>query len=68
MDKKLFKPLAESMEQMDEIVRGVRAPSREICVDAVKVTGTCEGPAASHSDGPQGSHRSVGGAKANGQS
>ncbi len=37
MDKKLFKRLVESMQQMDEIVRGVRAPSREILVDAAKV-------------------------------
>jgi putative transcriptional regulator len=39
MDKKLFERLAESMGQMDEIVRGVRAPSREICMDAVKSPG-----------------------------
>ena len=37
MDKKLFKRLVESMSQMDEIVRGVRAPSREFYVDAVMV-------------------------------
>ena len=37
MEKKLFKRLVESMEQMDEIVRGVRAPSREFYVDAAKV-------------------------------
>ena len=37
MDKKLFKRLVESMEQMDEIVRGVRTPSREFFVDAAKV-------------------------------
>jgi putative transcriptional regulator len=37
MDKKLFKRLVESMEQMDEIVRGVRTPSRELYVDAAKV-------------------------------
>jgi putative transcriptional regulator len=37
MDKKLFKRLVESMEQMDEIVRGERAPSREFYVDAAKV-------------------------------
>src|SRR5450631_2744460 len=37
MDKKLFKRLVESMGQMDEIVRGVRAPSREFYVDAAKV-------------------------------
>ena len=37
MDKKLFKRLVESMGQMDEIVRGVRAPSREFYVDAVSI-------------------------------
>ena len=37
MDKKLFKRLVESMGQMDEIARGVRAPSREFYVDAEKV-------------------------------
>jgi putative transcriptional regulator len=37
LDKKLFKRLVESMGQMDEIVRGVRAPSREFYVDASKV-------------------------------
>ena len=37
MDKKLFKRLVESMSQMDEIVRGVRAPSREFYVDAAMV-------------------------------
>ncbi len=37
LDKKLFKRLVESMGQMDEIVRGVRAPSREFYVDAAKV-------------------------------
>jgi putative transcriptional regulator len=37
MDKKLFKRLVESMGQMDEIVRGVRVPSREFHVDATKV-------------------------------
>jgi putative transcriptional regulator len=37
MDKKLFKRLVESMGQMDEIVRGVRSPSREFYVDAAKV-------------------------------
>jgi putative transcriptional regulator len=37
MDKKLFKRLVESMQQMDEIVRGARAPSREFFVDAAKV-------------------------------
>lgn len=37
MDNKLFAQLAESMEQMGEITRGERAPSREFHVDAVKV-------------------------------
>jgi putative transcriptional regulator len=37
MDKKLFKRLVESMGQMEEIVRGVRAPSREFYVDAARV-------------------------------
>jgi putative transcriptional regulator len=36
LDKKLFKRLVESMGQMDEIVRGVRALSREFYVDAAK--------------------------------
>ena len=37
LDKKLFKRLVESMGQMDEIVRGARAPSREFYVDVAKV-------------------------------
>ncbi|SON96796.1 Transcriptional regulator protein [Xanthomonas citri pv. fuscans] len=37
MDKNLFAQLAESMEQMGEITRGERAPSREIHIDAVRV-------------------------------
>jgi len=37
VDKKLFKRLVESVGQMDEIVRGVRTPSREFYVDAAKV-------------------------------
>lgn len=37
MDKKLFKRLVESMDQMNEIVRGERTPSREFYVDAAKV-------------------------------
>ena len=37
MDKKLFAQLTESLEQMGEITRGERAPSREFVVDAVKV-------------------------------
>ena len=37
MQKKLFSRLVESMQQMDEIVRGERTPSREFFVDASKV-------------------------------
>jgi putative transcriptional regulator len=37
MDASLFAQLAESMEQMGEITRGERAPSREFHVDALKV-------------------------------
>lgn len=37
MDKKLFSRLVESMRQMDEIVRGERAPSREFYIDADKI-------------------------------
>jgi putative transcriptional regulator len=37
MDKKLFDQLAESMEQMGEITRGERSPSREFVVDAIEV-------------------------------
>jgi len=37
MKKKLFDELVESMEQMGEIVRGERAPSREFTIDAVAV-------------------------------
>jgi putative transcriptional regulator len=37
MNKKLFAQLTESPEQMGEISRGERAPSREIVVDAVLV-------------------------------
>ena len=37
MDKNLFAQLAESMEQMGEITRGERAPTREFTFDAVKV-------------------------------
>jgi putative transcriptional regulator len=34
MNKKLFADLVESMTQMNEIVRGERAPSREFHIDA----------------------------------
>jgi len=34
MDKKLFGELVESMTQMNEIIRGERAPSREFHVTA----------------------------------
>lgn len=37
MDNNLFGQLAESMEQMGEITRGERSPSREFHVDAMKV-------------------------------
>ena len=37
MDKHLFAELAESLEQMGEITRGERAPSRETTIDAIKV-------------------------------
>jgi putative transcriptional regulator len=37
MDKKLFGKLVESMTQMDEIVRGERAPSREFHIDGLRV-------------------------------
>ena len=33
MKKKLFADLVESMTQMDEIVRGERAPSREFNIE-----------------------------------
>jgi putative transcriptional regulator len=36
MEKKLFADLVESMTQMNEIIRGERAPSREFHVDAIK--------------------------------
>ena len=34
---KFFDELLESVQQMDEVVRGERAPSREFYVDAVRV-------------------------------
>lgn len=37
MDARLFAELTESLEQMGEISRGERAPSREFHVDALKV-------------------------------
>ena len=37
MNKKLFRELVESMTQMNEIVRGKRAPSRKFQVDAIAV-------------------------------
>jgi hypothetical protein len=36
VNKKLFRRLVESMEQMDKIVRGLRAPSREFHIDVAK--------------------------------
>ena len=38
MDKKLFKRLVESMSQMDEIVRGVRAPSRPSVTPEIRIS------------------------------
>ena len=37
MDTKLFEKLYESMTQMNEIIDGSRAPSREFVVDALHV-------------------------------
>ena len=37
MDKTLFAQLVESMEQMGEVRRGERAPSREFHVDALGI-------------------------------
>ena len=37
MNKQLFAQLTESLQQMGEITRGERAPSRETVVDAVMV-------------------------------
>jgi len=37
MNKKLFSELIESIEQMNEIVAGKRAPSRKFKVDAVAI-------------------------------
>ncbi|KER05066.1 hypothetical protein MEG1DRAFT_00176 [Photorhabdus temperata subsp. temperata Meg1] len=37
MDSKLFSKLTESMTQMNEIINGERAPSRETNVEAIKV-------------------------------
>lgn len=37
MDTKLFERLYESMSQMNEIIDGERAPSREFVVDAIHV-------------------------------
>src|ERR1700732_4563646 len=37
MNKKLFADLVESMTQMNEIVRGERAPSREFHIDAIAI-------------------------------
>ncbi len=34
---KLFEELMESVQQMDEIVRGERQPSREFTVDAMQI-------------------------------
>jgi len=37
MEKKLFSDLVESMTQMNEIVRGERAPAREFYIDAESI-------------------------------
>ncbi|MDZ3797795.1 MAG: NadS family protein [Xanthomonadales bacterium] len=37
MDKNLFDELMQSVEQMDGIARGERAPSRELYVDAAQI-------------------------------
>ncbi|MBN8493933.1 MAG: helix-turn-helix domain-containing protein [Pseudoxanthomonas sp.] len=37
MDKNLFDELMQSVEQMDGIARGERAPSREFYVDAAQI-------------------------------
>ena len=37
MNKKLFSELVRSMTQMNEIVRGKRAPSRKFNVDAIAI-------------------------------
>lgn len=37
METNLFDRLVESTNQMDEITRGERQPSREFCVDAMQV-------------------------------
>jgi len=39
VNKKLFAELVESMTQMNEIIRGERAPSREFHVDAIAIKG-----------------------------
>ncbi len=38
MDAKDFASLLESVTQMDEIVHGVREPTREFPIDAIRVT------------------------------
>jgi putative transcriptional regulator len=42
LHKQLFKRLVESIGQMDEIARGMRAPSRELYVEAAKVEADLE--------------------------
>lgn len=37
MDKEIFSRLVESMTQMNEIINGERAPSREFVIDALHV-------------------------------
>ena len=43
MNKKLFSELVESMTQMNEIVRGKRAPSRKFQVDATAIKAPAQG-------------------------
>ena len=42
MNKKLFSELVRSMTQMNEIVRGKRAPSRKFDVDAIAIKASAQ--------------------------
>ena len=42
MNKKLFSELVRSMTQMNEIVRGKRAPSRKFDVDALAIKASAQ--------------------------
>lgn len=44
MNKKLFAELVESMEQMNDIARGERAPSREFRIEPLTVQAEREPP------------------------